>query len=1012
MKKNRALKLFLSIILIFSYSFTGIIPAFSTKVFAAEQVEFKVGNIYCGFKLTEEKILPNNSGEARVFVHEKSGARLFQLKNEDENKMFSIGFRTPSKNDKGTAHILEHCVLVGGSEKYPIKQLFKELLQVSITKDLNGFTAPDMTVYPFSTTNEKEFNNLMDVYLNMVFKPRLYEDERIFKEEAWHYELNKESDPIKYNGVVYNEMKGSLSALNSKLYNSIMQSLYPDTNYQYVSGGVPSEIPKLSFEELKDFHKEYYHPSNSYIFIYGNTDITSKLEALNNNYLKDYDKSEVNSQVQKQEPFESQRENQYEYIVDEKEDIKNKSVLSANYAIGTSDNEELTTAFNLINYILFNNPSSPVIKNLNKAGISNVSGVFSTGQYQPFLSIIATNASEEEKDLYKWVIEDSLKDIVQNGIDKEIIKTTINRLELDVRENSGYSSKTGASYNLSILNQWIYDADPMNIFDSQQIIKCLNDSLEGNYLEGIIDKYILKNNHSTLNVMSPVHESTRSHNDEELVLKEYKESLSKKEIAKLIKDNEELREWQNESESKENLDKIPKVTLNDLNPVVEKTPLKVEQYKGTKILHHPMNTNGVISTNFYFDSSKVHEEQIPYVQLLSDLMGNVGSEEYSINELQKLEQQLSKGISYSAMNFISKDDSNKYTNKFSVSTVVLEKNIDKILKLIAYNIQNSNYSNKSVIKQNLYAIKCNLDNIFSDNPEELAINRNLAYFSQGRAYNENLKGVSYKNFIDNLYENFDQDYEKIIKNIQDVAYRVFNENDLAISVTCDDNAYKTFKKSVNNVLDVLSTDIIESKNYDLQYDSKNEAIPIASRVQYNCQGFNFKKHGYEYNGSMVVMLNMLDLDYLWKNLRVTGGAYGYRIINDRNGDIAIASYRDPRVERTYDVYAGISEYLSKLDISEEEFEKYKISCLYKYYHPLTIYQKVAIADRDYFMGVSEEDRIEELNQILNATIDEIKAYSEMFKKGMDENNKTTVGEKKEIEKSKHLFEKIILLTFK
>lgn len=1014
MIRKRATRLILSIILIFSYSFTGIIHSFSNVVFAEEKVEFKVGNIYSGFKLTEEKTLQDNSGEARVFIHEKSGAKLFQLKNEDENRLFSIGFRTPSKDNKGAAHILEHCVLVGGSEKYPIKQLFKELLEVSITKDLNGFTAPDMTVYPFSTTNEKEYCNLMDVYLDMVFKPRFYEDEKIFMEEAWHYELNNEEDPLRYNGVVYNEMKGSLSAIGSKLYNSIMQSLYPDTNYRYISGGVPEEITDLSLEELKNFHKSYYQPSNSYIFVYGNTEIMDKLSYLNDNYLNDYEKKDINSKVEEQTSFKYQRENSYEYAVPKEEELENKSILSLNYSIGTSDNIELTTAFNLINYIIFNNSTSPVMRNLSKSGINNVSGVYSTGQYQPFLSIIASNTNEDNKAVLKKTVEDTLKEIVNVGLDKELIKSTINRLELEMKESSGYNSKTGAAYNISILNQWIYDGNPMEVFDSKYLLKCLKLALNSNYLEGLIDEYILKNPHSTLNVISPVYDIKEKTIGEEEKLKNYKESLSKKQVKEIIKYNKELRQWQYEEETTENLSKIPKITLKDLRPKVEKTDLQIEESKGFKILYHPMNTNGVIATNFYFDSSKVFQEEIPYVQLLADLMGNVETEKYSVEENQNLELRYSKGIVYNAMNFISSKDSNTYKNKFSISASVLERNIGNVLELISHNIGKSNFNNKKIIRQNLFAIKRNIDNEFVDNPQEIAVNRNLAYFSQGRAYNEKLKGISYKEFIDDLYENFDEKFDDIVKNLNDVSYRVFNKNDLVISVTADKSGYKAFKEGLSKVLDGdgVSDDILESKKYEFNYNSTSEAIPISSEVLYNCQGFNLNHKGYEYSGNINVMQNILDLDYLWKNLRVAGGAYGYKIINDRNGDIAIVSYRDPRIERTYDVYSGIAEYLSNLDISEEEFEKYKISCLYKYYIPLTIYQKAAISDKNYFTEITDSDMERELQEILSCTISDIKDYAHMFKNGMSKNNKTTVGKESEIEKNKDLFHKIITLTFK
>lgn len=971
----------------------------SSPSYLGKKNDFIKGKTYYGFELEEIK---NNDGEIlRKFVHKRSGAKLFSVRNSDNNKHFSISFRTPSYDNKGAAHVLEHCVLVGGSKKYPVKQLLKEVLETSLSKDLNGVTTSDTTIYPFSSTNEKEFTNIMDIYLDMVFNPFFYNDKRIFDEEGWYYEA--EDNELKYNGVVYNEMKGALSSANGALYSSICKSLFPHTTYSFISGGDPTYITDLTFDELKDFHKKYYHPSNAYMYLYGDMDLNSKLKEINDNYLSKYKSKGIDSQIESEETFTSTRNIEYTYALEKDQDIKNKSVLTYNFAIDEK-RADTDLAMNMLDSLLISNPNSTIYKNLHSSGFNNVSGSYITNLKQSFYSIVATNCNEEDKDEFVEIIEDSLLGAYINGIDRKIIKNEINKIDLNGRWYGEGTKNKGAEINRRILDRWVYNLNPMSSFITENEFKNIMNAGENYYFEELIEKNFINNSHKSVMVLKAEKGLEEKSNSKELnKLNAFKKKLTTEEYKNLINATKDLKVWQDSKNDEDNISKIPKLSIEDVHPQVDLLSSCKRDEKQIDILYHPFDTNNTSKINLYFNLKNIKQEELSYVKLLVSLLGRVGTSNYSVNDIYEKMDSLSAGVNYGLDLFTDYNKNNDIAAYLKVSTLSMNNKLNEVLALVNEQILNSDFSDKNIMKQYLSNISIQNSNVINECSDLIGINRNLSYYYKEKAVSESFWGLSYIDFIKDINKNYDNNSQNIIKTLQGVSKKIFNKDNLTVSLTTDAEGYEIFKKSVDSLIKNMPTDKESVAIWSFKPSKKVEGIGCASKVLYNTQGFNYKSLAYKYNGNMKVLKNILELDYLWNKIRVNGGAYGANIIMNAKGVMAISSYRDPNLTKTLEAYNGIPRYLSELKLTNKELDSYKISALAEYCNSKSLDEKIAYADSMYFSNTKRSDIEKELWEIKMTTIKSIKSYEAMFREGLDSNFITVVGNTKEITKNKSRF---------
>lgn len=1017
MKNSKKISIIMSMLLALSGPLSGfrnvnaaVINSESIKTAVDSKInkELEVGKVYHGFKLSGKHVDKNNN-EKLVFQHEKSGAKLYFENNKSDVKAFSIGFRTPIENDKGIPHILEHAFLAGGSEKYPVKQLIKELGNGVLCSDLNGLTFPDRTQYPFSTIDEKEFTQLMDVYLDMIFNPYFLKDKNIFEEEGWHYSINDENEAIQYNGVVYNEMQGTTYSLGNMIYNGECRSLFPDSSYKYVSGGSLEAIPKLTFEEVKDFYEKYYQPSNSYIVMVGDMNILDKLQLINDNYLKNYNYKKVDSELELQKPFKAQVEHIEEYPIPAGESPEGKAIISMNYVLDKNISEEDTVALSLFLGAVVNNPNSLFQQSLKNAGFNNVAAELVGEQIQPYVAIRALYTDEERKDEFRKLVLDSLKQTLDAGVSKDMMHAIINASELNYKKqmlDSNFSKETRDS----VFKSWVYGIEPLEesyLNDTESAFKIIREMIDKNEFEKTISKYIFDNSHSSLFLLKPAPGLLEKENDKVAnELKEFKESLTKTQLNELIKINKEYKNWMTEPNSRRVLNKLPQTDMKNLTSELKIAEPDVKFEGDIKVLHHPVELDGINQVKFYFDASGVEQEKIPYVQLLATLLGNMDTQNYNYAMLPSLALTYTGGITWN-MDYIKSHDSGDFSPQLVVSSSSLNKNIEYMMSIIGEEMFNTKFDNKELLKMYLSNIYQSQVASISNEPISLGLSTNVSRLTSNSKYSELVNGLSYVNFIADLNQNFDEKYEEIIENLQDVSSTIFSKYNMIASVAISEEEYSQFQEKFSGITDCIGNDFKIPYRYKFDMKLSREAIPVQSKLQYNIQSFNFKDYGYEFDGSMYVLQEVLESKYLWDKIRVNGGAYGANINIAKDGKVVLFSYRDPRLKETYEDYNNITNFIKNLKLTNDELETFKLNAVADYYKPMSTFNKIQVADSIYLSGSKNYSFNEIIESIKDTDVQDLRKYADLFEKGLKDKNMTTIGNPVNIEENKDLFDVII-----
>lgn len=971
-----------------------------------------------GYELVCEEKLKDLNSLGVQFKHKKTGARVVVISNDDENKVFSIGFRTPPSDNTGVPHIIEHSVLCG-SKEFPSKDPFVELVKGSLNTFLNAMTYSDKTIYPVASCNNKDFQNLMHVYLDAVFYPNIYNKEEIFRQEGWHYELNASEDEIIYNGVVYNEMKGVFSSPEQQLFRLIQQSLFPDTAYGTESGGDPSSIPELTYEQFLNFHKKYYHPSNSYIYLYGNMDIEEKLNWIDENYLDNFEEEKVDSDIKIQDPFEKNIEIKDYYSVSEDENLEDKTYLSYNFVIGTSLDKELYLAFQILEYALLAAPGAPLKQELLAKEIGkDILSSYDNGILQPVFSIIAKNTEETKKEEFINVIRNILARIVKEGIDEKSLRAAINYYEFKYREADFGQFPKGLMYGIQILDSWLYDdSKPFLHMNSNETFEFLKGRIGTGYYEKLIERYILDNHHSSVVIVKPkkgltneLEEITRNK------LREYKESLTEDEILAIIEKTEKLKTFQDTPSTKEELEKIPLLERKDITRNIQPLYNDLKEVDATTVLHHNMFTNEIGYIKLLFDLSDVSEELIPYIGLLSNVLGYMDTRNYSFSELSN-EINISTGgifTSISTYNKINEED--KYEAKFVIYSKVLYSNTEKAFELIKEMLINTKLSDYNRLKEILEETKSRLQMKMNSSGNSSAVGRAMSYFSESALFNELTSGISYYDFIEEICRDYEGIRETVVENLEKLMNIIFKKDNLMLSYTGNETGFDKFEKSLKEFFEIfdikkaVASDNIGKNNLrKLNPVALMEGFKTSGKVQYVARAGSYKKNGYEYTGLLKVLKVILSYDYLWNNVRVKGGAYGCMCGFNYDGSGYFVSYRDPNLLETNNIYNNIPEYIEKFNVDERDMTKYIIGTISSMDTPLNPAAKGARSLAAYLCGISEDMFSEERNAILNADKEDIRGLADLIKSVLDQGYICVIGNENKVEADKSLFKKIRFL---
>jgi len=966
----------------------------------------QLGNIYHGFRLTEEKKIAEIHSVAKLFQHEKSGARLLFLENDDDNKVFSITFRTPPEDSTGVAHIIEHSVLCG-SRKFNMKEPFVELIKGSLNTYLNAMTFPDKTMYPVASRNDKDFHNLMDVYLDAVFFPNIYKYPEILMQEGWHYEIEDKNAELTYKGVVYNEMKGAFSSPESILDKEILSSLFPDTTYGFESGGDPDDIPDLTQEAFLDFHRKYYHPANSYIFLYGDIDILEKLEFLDREYLSRFDKIELNSEVELQKLFSHKVEKVIDYPISPNEQVQDKTFLSLNYIVGQATDPEDVLAFQILEHLLLRTPAAPLKKALLDAELGkDVMSIFSDSILQPTFSIIVSGSNEDQKDKFEQLVYQTLEKLVAEGLDKKLIEASINLMEFKLREADFGRSPKGLVYNIKCMNSWLYDESPFLHLAYESALNKVKAALTTDYFETLIKQQLLGNNHKSVVVLKP-RQGLAEQRAKEIreYLANYKAKLSAEEITQLIEQTKQLKIRQETPDSPEALASIPLLNLKDIDPKAEELILVERQEQDIPVLFHPIATNQIAYIGLYFNSGSVPQNMLPYAYLLAEFLGKISTEKYDYTELANEINIHTGGIGYDALSYTENDNDEVYYPKFRIKSKALVSKLPQLFGLLGQIVGHSLFDDRKRVKELVQQVKSSLAMYVMRNAQQVAAGRVLAYFSPSGKYNE-AGLLTFYEFVHDLEKNFEAKFEEINSSLMAVANTIFNRKNLLLSITMEEENYTKFQQAFTVFVDELGQQQPEQQTYEFQLEALNEGLMTSGKVQYVAKGANFRKFGYSYHGSMKVLETILRYDYLWNKIRVQGGAYGAFAQFRRNGNMVFGSYRDPNLSETIDVYNQTPDYLRNFTVTEREMTKYIIGTMSQVDTPLTPQMKGEVAAECYIRNITQAIIQQERDEILATRQEDIRKLAEVIDAAMQQNYLCVVGSEQKITDNKDAFKQI------
>ena len=968
-------------------------------------MKLDVNKQYSGFVIRQAAYIDEIQSEAYVMEHTYSGARLLYLGNNDDNKVFSISFRTPPYDDTGVAHILEHSVLCG-SRKYRLKEPFVELVKGSMNTFLNAMTYPDKTMYPVASRNAKDFQNLMDVYLDAVFYPLIYENPYTLRQEGWHYNIEAPTDALSYNGVVYNEMKGVFSSADALLDYEAMKALFPDTPYSFESGGHPDAIPELTQEAFEHFHTTYYSPENSFIYLYGDMEIETTLQYLNDEYLSGFKRTgAVNSEIPLQNAFARTQEVLGTYPVGADEATEDKTYHELHIVTGDARDVKTSMALRVLESVLLEGNSAPLRLALLQSGVAkDISGSYAGSYRQPIFSIKAAGSKPEQRDKFISIIYHTLQQLTINGIDKELLEAHLNYLEFKLREADFGAYPKGLIYGISVMDSWLYDGDPLAGLRYTEALQQLREGIKTRYYEQLIENYLLDNTHKVIVTLNP--EQGKEEREQEVLAEKMaalKASMDTETIAQNIELCSELHKRQAAADTAEALETIPLLERSDIRLEVTETVLK--QLGTNDILYVPAFTNKIAYLNWYFDLTGIDKDLLPYCYLLSDVLGKFNTDKYTYQELATASNKYTGGVSFQMHAYSAADDANDYTIKFTVQAKALTANLDKLFDILQAVALGSKIDDAKRLQEILDEVKTDWDSSFFSRGQTVACTRLASYFSTAARVNEQDQ-FSYYEFLKELSADFAGRAEDTLAKLRQLLGIFFESSKYLLAYSCEESERMLVLEQALNFAALLPQSAVAGKTPQfLEAPGENEGIMTPGKVQYVAAGGDFHKFGYQFHGAMKVLETILRYEYLWTKIRVQGGAYGATARFDRNGTMFFASYRDPKLKESLQAYYDMPSWLEKLELSERELTKYIIGTISGLDTPLTNSMRLEQAGVYHLKQVDTAMRQQMRSEIIDLTNADLQKLAPLIRDTLSEKYLCVVGSSQSIEANKNIFTK-------
>ena len=991
-------------------------------------MELKPQTISHGFKITACEELPEIDGQAIVGVHEESGAKLLYLKNDDVNKSFAIGFKTPPADDTGVFHILEHSVLCG-SRKFPVKEPFVDLLKGSMQTFLNAMTFSDKTLYPVASTNDRDLRNLMDVYLDAVFHPRIYNKRAIFEQEGWHYEIETtgavaadseatvpEDEQVKlvYNGVVFNEMKGALSDANSVLFDELQAALFPDTPYAFESGGTPSSIPTLTYEQFLDEHRRHYRTDNSYIILYGNLDIDEALAFIDEEYLvpvaaeqREADAARIAQGLEPLRPRELNKQAPLRScgIVRPMDTAPENACAGAAFVLGDAGERTKCMAVSILISALFGSNESPCKRYLlDNGAATDVSAFIGDASLQPFAIVQFNMPSEQTAAQPEAAVADAVAHVLDAGLDHALVEAALSHTEFRMREHE-MDIADGVVYSMNSLASWLYDDDaPIDYIRYEKEFEELRASLDSDYFERLARDVFIDNDHvASVNVVPT---PGQPDNDIEERLALLASELTAQDCQRISDETDMLRALQEAPDSPEDIATLPRLSISDLDEAPVEPPYGLDPDAPATCVRHDVQTHGITYTYRFFDAGNIPFDELPYLAVLSMLLGKLDTTHRTAAEIDTLAQGKLGNMSFYTSVMEPPSSSQDPKTLLVVSASALSDNVAWAATLPRDIMLETNYSNTDKILDVLQQRKIGMEQMFASYGHASAITRLQSYYSKAAVVRQQLEGIDFYRFLCNLIENYDEVRDEIPAHLESLAGRIFGDNVCTFGFAGSDEDRARFWESDP----VTHCEIEAGEPMTIpQPTVRNEAFIVPSDVCYAAAGWNVSSPERPYSGIWAVAGRVLSFDYLWNEVRVKGGAYGVGYSMSRLGNSRFYSYRDPHLDETLERFAAASDWLASFDPSQEDMEGYIVATVATLDAPVKPRMRISQQLSDFFHEMTPEKRLAIRSEAIQATVPKLRALSDELAETVSHGARCVFGNREIIESAKTPFDVIELI---
>ncbi len=967
-------------------------------------INLKKGDQIHGFTLVDSQFIPDANAQVHTFAHKQSGGQVIWVENDDQNRSFGIGFKTPPKDSTGVAHIVEHSVL-SGSRKYPAKDPFMTMLKTSMNTFLNAMTFSDMTIYPVSSMNEEDFHNLTDVYLDAVFFPKMMIEEHIFRQEGWHKELFDADEPIIYNGVVYNEMRGAYSDAERIIMQDVTANMHPGSTYAHESGGYPYDIPDLTFENFKQFHADHYRPDNALAYVYGDIDIDRTLSQINGDFFSEFSKNN-HQQVQFDLPKTPEGHHEYQafYDADERKTSEQDSYLTYMTHVGTSTDLTDNYVANILSDALIEAEAAPIRLALIEAGLAEeVEAMGSDGYYLDF-GLVLKQFDPANKDKALAVIKSTLSDLVANGINRDLLEGVINTREFAARQAGG--AMKGITYEIQMTMAWRYDMSPIEVLHFSKYFDDLRAKLDTDFYEKWIQDNLLDAATSLVGIYQPKVGLFKAQ-DEQLTAKlaAEKAAMTDQDIQALIKENQALRVYQDTPDTEEARQTLPKLDISDVprttQAIAEET---LTGQQGVPVLFHEQDASGIRYVQMAYKLDHIAAEDLPYVNYLTILLGLLDTENYDYRQMDIEMMKATAGISMRPKVFIREGSQDDYVPVLVASFAAIGDHSARGFELLQDTMKFTDFSDKARILNVLQRTKFNMSQSYEGAGHRVAISRLRSFYSQAAKYEDVISGLSFYDHITDLIENFSTKADAFIEKLIEVNGKMWDPRMLTVSLTADAADKATLLEQVDQFIDQADqTDSVEpvSVEFDLAGNNYHEAIQTNGNVQYVSVGGRVPIE--DYNGRYVVFANILSKDYLHENIRAKGGAYGAGISLTSSGDVTTYSYRDPNVDKTVDVYHKLPDFLANPGLSQDDLDQLIIGSMTAFHYPLTPASVNNLMVTRYFRGMTKDRVDARLSQALDTKVADLVAFKDQIQIALDADNLVVFGNKQKIDDSTQTF---------